>query len=378
MRIQYEFKNINIIGDWGHRHTILFGSSNKDVFYKELICSHYTNLDAFWNIITNEIFWATHVRFSNDAQEYKQGELQIGKIIGKSKVRKENYYGICFCSNGDLLSQWREYGKVGVSIEMDFSRAALFTILKNQIAPTSVSDKLQFALPTSVLYAGKKDGKQMFYNDNVSISISDFINEYNNRSYDYLNDDQMLNLIPYIKNSAFEEEKESRLLFAIQDQDCEADYVHYHIVDNYQKPYFKVVYGNNKENQKECTYVIVEEKVNRSIESAISSAVNQFNSDFSANVIISCETVHENKIYISAGKNQRELFERIERACEILTQKPKIWCDGHWPIRSIKVGPTLDKELIKESIDHYCKSHYWLKYVKVDATDTPYREKRNK
>ena len=85
--------------------------------------------------------------------------------------------------------------------------------------------------------------------------------------------------------------------------------------------------------------------------------------------------VEEDAVFISQCKNQDKVFDILYNALheKLKDDAPKIWCEGHLPIRTITVGPRADKEQVKESIEHYCKHTYWLKDVEVKASTIPYR-----
>jgi hypothetical protein len=54
-----------------------------------------------------------------------------------------------------------------------------------------------------------------------------------------------------------------------------------------------------------------------------------------------------------------------------ITRKPVI-CDGHLPIRSIKIAPMIDQKRIVEQVKRFCQSKYWLMDVEVSASNIPY------
>lgn len=390
MIIQYTGSLNKIKTQWlNNRRPEIISDPYEEIFQMQDSCYHYTTLEAFWKIINSEIFRATHVRFSNDMQEYEYGEEIIGQIIEKGSLRKDNYYVVCFCSEGDLLSQWREYGKMGVSIKMDFKRKSLFTINRSN---KSADDKLVFSCPVNVLYINKEslqEADKFCRNEKSVFTLEELIKTYK-ESPAFGRDEQLRNLIPYIKHGAFIEEKESRLLFSMppSEEYQEMNYVYYTDPMPWAKPYLEVKCGNVEESKKPCTYIHVAYKAGFcDIKNAIENWVidyNKSNSDkltFKSHALNKEEDNKEDnidiQIYISAGDNQEKLFYDIEAVCSEHDINLKIWCDGHWPIRSIMVGPTLDKHLIKESIEHYCKSKSWLKYVDIKTTNTPYREKRN-
>lgn len=110
---------------------------------------HYTDYNAFANIVMKRDLWLTDAGFSNDAEELEHGRLftdktlreqaengitpevrelakDVAELEAKAKDRKdlpEAAYVCCFCESGDLLSQWRGYAAHGggVAIEIDQS-----------------------------------------------------------------------------------------------------------------------------------------------------------------------------------------------------------------------------------------------------------------
>lgn len=107
---------------------------------------HYTNTASVASIVESGQMWATDARFLNDPSELKYGVGLLGSVLEgmKAKVTAayakalillmqqfadiENlgfsYYVICFCEDGDLLSQWRGYGGAAgysIGIASDFN-----------------------------------------------------------------------------------------------------------------------------------------------------------------------------------------------------------------------------------------------------------------
>ncbi len=93
---------------------------------------HYAGIETIWKILETDSFLARNVRFSNDSEEYKLGEKIIKEYVEekvlepglRQKIFKsiqqgvQMFYMICFCEEGDLLSQWRGYARNGVSLGM--------------------------------------------------------------------------------------------------------------------------------------------------------------------------------------------------------------------------------------------------------------------
>ena len=184
---------------------------------------HYTDLGGLNGIISANDLWLTHLRFSNDDEELAHGQRVATKAIAAAKVgaaadkvayleevesilaepMSDGVYICCFCSEDNLLSQWRGYGAngAGVSIELDPSQFEALTgpdcvhgllrLWKVFYAPEQqggiISSALEFSwiqqshLPVSKCAQNAADAIQFF--------------------------------IPTFKNQDFADEKEWRLIF---------------------------------------------------------------------------------------------------------------------------------------------------------------------
>jgi hypothetical protein len=86
---------------------------------------HYTDVDAFLSMRTNKELWLSDLKFMNDATERSYGYSLLQKLIRTQDVDlpdsdiyqtlEKPLYAICFCEDGNLLSQWRGY-RAAVSI----------------------------------------------------------------------------------------------------------------------------------------------------------------------------------------------------------------------------------------------------------------------
>jgi hypothetical protein len=88
----------------------------------------------------------------------------------------------------------------------------------------------------------------------------------------------------------------------------------------------------------------------------------------------------DNVVAISQGTNQKETFTLVAEIVDSINNSNqnaniKVWCEGHLPIRRIRVGNTRRKTELTEIIEHYCRHSecFWLKYVDVEATEIPFR-----
>lgn len=105
---------------------------------------HYTDASGLLGILQSRQIWATNPVFMNDQTELLHSLLMLKEIVGHPtgvggqagqpndladrmmiEVADNFYqyleiYAVCFCAQGDLLSQWRAYGKtVGYAIGFD-------------------------------------------------------------------------------------------------------------------------------------------------------------------------------------------------------------------------------------------------------------------
>jgi hypothetical protein len=105
---------------------------------------HYTNVAALMNIFRTNELWATNAVYTNDQTEILHSVVQLKQIVEPDRANRVNdpagdamlivadefytiveAYLVCFCSNGDLLSQWRGYGQQGgYAIGVDPTRFA--------------------------------------------------------------------------------------------------------------------------------------------------------------------------------------------------------------------------------------------------------------
>jgi len=72
---------------------------------------HYTSREVFWLIMENETLLARHIMFSNDCEENMIGTNKIAQAMKSVGIQPKETdalpFMVCFCKQGDLLSQWR-------------------------------------------------------------------------------------------------------------------------------------------------------------------------------------------------------------------------------------------------------------------------------
>lgn len=367
---------------------------------------HYTKLETLWKILESDSLLARNIRFSNDFNEYMTGRRTIEKFVkrhgslDRSKQKEilkriqENpmmYFMVCFCENGDLLSQWRGYAQNGVSIGMDFTggiceerdlqqHVEYFCVLNNKKYQENIEENeerkycingesLNFLqMPYKVQYVSKQgNGK----GDQAARKILKALHQ-NGESDD---NTRLLGYIPYIKDYGFREEEEYRLIYdmeflgesKVHSDDIRSKKLEFLEQDNLKKPYINVEFGKAENKCKKVDTIWLGGGV-QELANGLKSYCNE----------LRMKSDENEEIYIGEGNNQKEIQETIEKYIEssatLKSKKSiKIWCKGHLPIRKIIVGPGEKQEEVKESLEHYKQTVYWLKYVSIDVSSTPLR-----
>ncbi len=380
--------------------------SPKKIYY------HYTSLEKMWLILDGEGLRATQAGFSNDNEEISMG-IQAVQNICKTIFENSNdemmsfinnisrdtldSYIICFCDKDDKLSQWRAYCKDGgVSIGFAFDDSE---------PPYYYQKRLGFScIPTTcklypVFYLNYDSKCTETPNTITQDELKSIIYEKLESIGDvHAKKQAILELIPYIKHCGFCEEEEHRLLidnpldFSMYNTTFKNDdVVEYFDKDNGQRsPYIGVQFCNETKSKNPNIRIFGNKDDYQTISNKILDIIKNYNltlQDKDNKINLDGKLIHvnskEQKIIIGQTETeyQKFLFSVIDRINNPLyTNKEEnkniipIWCDGHLPIRSITVAPSLDKERIVSMIKHHCThNQFWMKYVTVTSSKIPYR-----
>lgn len=120
------------------------------------IIYHYTTFEGLMGILRKNVLWATKIQYLNDATELVEpiniadnllntylNQIYKGLIKNikpqiiehlSAAIHEWQYINICvcsFCTNGDLLSQWRGYGVPGSAYSIGFNREKLLESIKS-------------------------------------------------------------------------------------------------------------------------------------------------------------------------------------------------------------------------------------------------------
>lgn len=230
---------------------------------------HYTSLDVCLEIIKKKDnaheMWASHLAFLNDKMEFNDGYQLIKETLKNREKDLEranelksyidrflsddsfnpginaNYYILCFCRNGDLLSQWKYYGRdSGIAIEFDLNNCIFsgFTTYKE-------GEKNFFQKkPVDVFY--DKTEKLNIINENIDKIITTY-NEQEDHKCDMRNlyFTRLMSIAAFFKDDSFKEEQEARLVFRPlwrkrDEIDSVKNLIHYRSNNGKIIPYMKI------------------------------------------------------------------------------------------------------------------------------------------
>lgn len=333
------------------------------------ILYHYTSIEKLFSILEEDAFWASRSRFSNDSTE--------GEILGKDWINREHYYGdnyiVCFCGDNDKLSQWRGYCPYGgASIGFKFINESTYTIYKSGMGETKSNMELYKNTPLPVIYCrtdnyaendnGIYDAKENLLNSWKE--IEQLLPDKNNEPYKI----GLRDIVPYLKSGYFIEESEYRLMFDNSNGELE-DYIQFRtLTDGTKIPYIIVKCGDLLRNENSLKRFFTSDKIKKIFDEHINSRIRE-------------------PIVIPVGRDQKDVCReftklfaqhKIERLDNPKleerwkTNPLRIICEGHLPIVCITVSPSPKQKYIKEVIERFCKSKYWLQNVEINCSNIPY------
>lgn len=299
---------------------------------------HYTSLPVLFSILEGNEFWAANVRFSNDEMEEKMLKLD--------NWGARDDYIICFCAENDMLSQWRGYcHNGGAAIQVNLHYPQTYSILHDDFNETS-NYIVYENTPLPVVYLSP-DADANSKRKEVERTIT---------ASDYYDDVNLEDILPYMKNGYFYEEKELRLVFSNINGNL-SKCIRFRTLSNGIKvPYIVVRYGNVGNMNRNCL-----------------TDVAEYNDAYIKNL-----ASQGLPIWIGEGFDQEiKYYEMMERVEEFKKNvKPrypvKVFCRGRLPIEKITVSPTYDRERKAEQIKRFCMSKYWLNNVQVEVSKIPY------
>lgn len=326
---------------------------------------HYTSFEKLFSILDNDSFWASRSRFSNDSTEEK--------LVGDDLLKKTQYYGdnyiLCFSRDGDVLSQWRGYcPKGGASIEFELPEgSSTYTLLHSDYSISNPSnDKVELYenRPLPVIYCRTRGSKSKGIETDKVINL---FNEPKFKKIGVKRDD----ILPYLKNGYFYEENELRLVFNNSNRELENCIQFRKLEDGSMIPYIVVKYGNLQQMGRDLSITYDKKHIEEVFE-------KKQKDTSSSTIVVPCGR-NQSEICSEFSKKIREYKMGIYKDDSKVREQRKwekhpikVICDGHLPVVSITISPSQNQEYMKEVVERFCRSKYWLQNVEVKTSKIPY------
>jgi len=195
---------------------------------------HYTSGAGLIGIFESDSIWATQIHYLNDSEEFRHAIGQVrdymevlwergdrrtrsvcSAIFGSLlRLEKLALYVACFSEEGDSLSQWRGYCPPGFGYNISFNSSELTNLARQQ----GFNLRKCIYTPESQRSVVKK-----WADETVSSLLAKNLSETDLEAHceeawpAYWND--FINFAPYMKNPAFSDEREWRLVSHILSND---------------------------------------------------------------------------------------------------------------------------------------------------------------
>lgn len=193
------------------------------------IIYHYTDINGLYEIVKSKTFWLSDYSYLNDSKEIEHG-LEIFFNIAEKYSSKDNYPMLdefidyvktekrpricisCFSSNGDSLSQWRGYGHNGKRVSIGITPKTLISGIPRE---TRIG---------VVIY--KKDLQVKIIQHFIHYYCLAYLRDRNkhtdieqlNETYKGIMLSKLYDIIVFMKDKAFADEKEYRLVYIEQEK----------------------------------------------------------------------------------------------------------------------------------------------------------------
>ena len=240
--------------------------SSKDYFkdYTEE-AYQYTKLHAIDDILKSGCLIATDVDFLNDSEEYKFAFKELKKI--DSNIEDDyRFFSVSFTTKKDDVPQYMIYaGEIGVSIAYDFSFNEWGTWMDTTDTAGQSNYNIAIGKPSLACYTTDEKifsfliqyPKNITYlgGDDISKTVENMVNELKKsaKGGDIATESQCF-LPCFIKNKAFQSEKEVRFAVAALETSLVAKKIYHTKIDYYKannnilRPYISLFYSDGKQN----------------------------------------------------------------------------------------------------------------------------------
>ena len=184
-----------------------------DVVNREEIY-HYTSIDAAYNILSDRLLWSSDVLSMNDGSEFRYAVSIVDEVLmsgwNRLPIQLAEYFrpkkllrigstwdmfAVSFCSEPDLLSQWRAYASDSRGVAIGFHLRQLhefgqasneFALVPIQYAATELRDEARQMCDFAVQLA---DSRALPYNEHevfwseVALMLLNFSIRFKNPSF---------------------------------------------------------------------------------------------------------------------------------------------------------------------------------------------------
>ena len=190
---------------------------------------YYCKMQTFESMLRTKTFWLTDLTKSNDSEEVLRAyrnlwdrvarrleDTDLDEKILTSQLEQlrsvfavqsvaDVPYGCCFCSESDLVQQWREYGDSGKGVSIGFDLDCINGLSKQYpITSTNITHSIGYE---AVIY------DSLFVEDSMFEICYNSIQQYGYQAW-------IMEILPtfkhyagFVKNPTFRDEKETRIVF---------------------------------------------------------------------------------------------------------------------------------------------------------------------
>jgi hypothetical protein len=193
---------------------------------------HYTNFTGLLGIVDSRALWASDIRYLNDSAELKHAadliRTEITRRIGEGHTKPDllnqfldwvthritnghMLFASSFRSNGNLLSQWRGYSRLGKGVSLGFDPGYILRCAEQQsfqIGKCIYSCKSQERLISQVIDAVEVLAKE----HNAGPNDQEKKGDYSYHSIFHMIESDLLRIAAILKHPSFREEEEWRIV----------------------------------------------------------------------------------------------------------------------------------------------------------------------
>lgn len=186
---------------------------------------HYTTAQGLLGILESHRLWATNLHFMNDFSELKYAgnlmdsmlQAAIQEDALEERISHSSFsdiwdlfsaYAVCFCEEGDQLSQWRNYSEKGTGYALGFDARKLNEILQPRQVEYVRENQIRAIKPAIENYVEQIKGYLRLGSGEVGKDIEQ--KKLAEIAFDFYK--KVFGYFFCFKHSAFSEEREWRMI----------------------------------------------------------------------------------------------------------------------------------------------------------------------